>query len=130
MFLLGFVGDYILDLYFDPWSTITGYRPDFTLAEDEKSTWADHFLKGGASLGLLSFFKYFFSPTRLFFRWGGGGGRPARGGRERLADVSMIMVVLGVATFLYVSFMSSPASLLLTSCSLYGRAQERLADAI
>jgi hypothetical protein len=105
VFLLGFVGDLILDLYFDPWGTLSGARPDFSYYDDEPPTWAEHFLKGGASLGLLSFFKFFFSPTRLFFRWGGGGGggRPGRGGRERLADVSLILVVIGVATFLFVS---------------------------
>ena len=109
MFLLGFVGDYILDLYLDPWSTINpfGTRPDYSLYdEDEPPTWLEHFLKGLASLGLLSFFKLFFSPTRFFFRWGGGYGRTARTGRDRLADISWIMVVIGVATFLWVSVTS------------------------
>ncbi|KAF2093166.1 hypothetical protein NA57DRAFT_48886 [Rhizodiscina lignyota] len=104
MFILGFVGDYILDLYLDPWNTISpfGERPDYSLYDnDEPSTWIEHFLKGLASLGLLSFFKLFFSPTRFFFRWGGNYGRQGRTGRDRLADISWIMVVIGVVTFLW-----------------------------
>jgi hypothetical protein len=109
VFLLGFIGDLILDFYFDPWGTLSGYRPDFSMYDDGPSTWTDHFLKGGASLGLLSVVKFFFSPYRLFFRWGGGGGgRPGHGGRDRMADVSMVLVVIGVATFLYVSISIAP----------------------
>jgi len=105
VFLMGFVGDYIIDLYLDPWNSLNpfGSRTDYSLYDvDEPPTWLEHCLKGLASLGLLSFVKLFFSPTRFFFRWGGGnGGR--RTGRDRMAEISWIVVVVGVCTFLWVS---------------------------
>lgn len=106
MFLLGFVGDYILDLYLDPWNTLSpfGERPDYSLYDpDTPPTWTEHFLKGLASLGILSFARIFLSPGRFVFRWGGGlGGRTARNGRERLEDISWILILIGVGTFLWV----------------------------
>ncbi|KAI9665834.1 MAG: hypothetical protein M1821_003768 [Bathelium mastoideum] len=113
MFLLGFIADPIINLYLDPYSTIfygafssssdTGFiQPQY---QDEPSTWGEHFLKGLASLGLLSFLKMFItSPWRWFnFRASsfGGGGRAGTTGRDRLQNISWFVVVIGVATFMW-----------------------------
>jgi hypothetical protein len=64
IFILGFIADPIINLYLDPYDTITsipsGGFSEFHL-EDEEATWAEHFLKGMASLGLLGFVKAFFA---------------------------------------------------------------------
>jgi hypothetical protein len=58
MFVLGFVADPIINLYLDPVSTIaTAGGPKETLIFEEP-TWAEHFIKGLASLGLLGFAKF------------------------------------------------------------------------
>lgn len=118
VFVFGFIADPIINLYLDPLDTITttatgGKMPAITL-EDDDAGWAEHFLKGFASLGLLGFVKVFFamSPWHWWnLRQGGiigGGGRNRRagrqaGGRERLENISWTVVVIGVITFLYVS---------------------------
>ena len=114
MFLLGFVADPIINLYFDPWSTISSdplskinTKIEPVLSDDDTVSWAEHFLKGLASLGLLGFVKFLFalSPWQWWNLRSSGivsGGR-ANNGRDRLANLSWIMVVLGVATFLWVS---------------------------
>ena len=65
MFLLGFVADPIINLYLDPYDTITsgvGKRDEPLLPEDyELNSWSEHFIKGLASLGLLGFVKVFFA---------------------------------------------------------------------
>jgi hypothetical protein len=116
VFLLGFVAEPILKLYLDPVTTLTTNpwttfrEPLLVLEEDEDWTWYEHLLKGFASLGLLGFVKAAFvmSPWEWFnVRMAVGGGRRRGGtGRERLENISMTMIMMGVATFLYVS---SPA---------------------
>jgi hypothetical protein len=122
MFLLGFVADPIINLYLDPYTTVSSVpltklgvisrQP--IVVNNEPSTWFEHFLKGLASLGLLSFVKvlWMLGPTSW---WnlrgsgliGGGGGRaPGGSGRDRLASISWIVVVIGVGTFLWVRFHS------------------------
>ena len=116
MFLLGFVADPIINLYLDPYSTIfygafsAKSEPGIfhSQYEEEPSTWGEHFLKGLASLGLLSFLKMFLaSPWRWFnlraSSFGGGGGRGGTTGRDRLQNISWLVVVIGVATFMWVS---------------------------
>lgn len=115
VFLLGYVAEPILKLYLDPVATLTTNpwttfrEPLLVLEEDEEWTWFEHLLKGFASLGLLGFVKAAFvmSPWDWFnVRWAvGGGGRARRRGtgRERLEDISVTMIMIGVATFLYVS---------------------------
>lgn len=115
VFLLGFVAEPILKLYLDPVGTLTTNpwttfrEPLLVLEEDEEWTWFEHLLKGFASLGLLGFVKAAFvmSPWEWFnVRWAvGGGGRARRGqtGRERLENISVTMIMIGVATALYVS---------------------------
>lgn len=119
VFLLGFVADPIISLYIDPIGTITTNpltaSPEVAsfLDDEEDPTWIEHFLKGVASLGLLGFIKSFFamSPWQWFNLRNsgviGGGFRVRNGraatGRDRLESISWSLVIIGVATFLYVS---------------------------
>ncbi|OJD18328.1 hypothetical protein AJ78_01641 [Emergomyces pasteurianus Ep9510] len=116
MFLLGFVADPIINLYIDPFDTILSrlYDPDapekvFFPEEDvpATTTWTEHFFKGLASLGVLSFVKVIFALSP--WQWWnlrnsglvGGGRRPAATGRDRAASVSWIVLLIGVVTFLW-----------------------------
>ncbi|KAF1812580.1 hypothetical protein P152DRAFT_379187, partial [Eremomyces bilateralis CBS 781.70] len=104
VFLLGFIADPIINLYVDPLGTlsqISRTEPDWHEVE-EPFTWTDHFLKGMASLGLLGFLKVFLSSPWNWFNIRVGGGR-ARGttGRQRLANLSWIAVMVGIGTVLY-----------------------------
>ncbi|RDW82114.1 hypothetical protein BP6252_03226 [Coleophoma cylindrospora] len=111
VFVLGFVADPIINLYLDPYDTITSIPLGGTAAplyEDEDEGWIEHFLKGLASLGLLGFVKVFFAMSP--WHWlnirqtgiGRGGGRTRGGtGRERLENISWSLVIIGVVTFLY-----------------------------
>ena len=113
IFVFGFVADPIINLYLDPYDTITSIPaggPAPLHFEDDEASWAEHFLKGLASLGLLGFVKVFFAMSPWHW-WNlrnsgilGGGGR-GRGntGRERLENISWSLVLIGVVTFLYVS---------------------------
>jgi RING-variant domain len=112
VFVFGFVADPIINLYLDPLDTITslpsGGRPAIRF-EDEQGSWIEHFLKGLASLGLLGFVKVFFAmgPLQWFnIRLNGGfGGRRRRGGgRDRLEDISWTVVIIGIITFIAVSY--------------------------
>ena len=114
MFLLGFVADPIINLYLDPYNTISSVhlsklasKVELDPGEDE-STWTEHFLKGLASLGLLSFIKVLLamSPWQWWnLRSSGlmsGSGRVGGSGRDRLASVSWFVVLIGVGTFIWV----------------------------
>ena len=115
MFLLGFVADPIINLYLDPYSTLSSasrLRTKFDPILDDEPTWTEHFLKGFASLGLLSFIKVLLAMSP--WQWWnlrssgilGGGGRNTSG-RDRLASISWIVVVIGVGTFLWSVWISS-----------------------
>lgn len=112
MFLFGFVADPIINLYLDPYGTISsasrlGTKLESNLTE-EVTSWPEHFLKGLASLGLLSFVKFLFalSPWQWWnLRSSGimsGGGRTGATGRDRLQNISWVVVIIGVGTFLWV----------------------------
>ncbi|KFY30361.1 hypothetical protein V494_08180 [Pseudogymnoascus sp. VKM F-4513 (FW-928)] len=110
VFLLGFVAEPIIKLYLDPVATLTTNpwttlrEPLFVLEDDEELTWFAHILKGFASLGLLGFVSPF---EWINVRWAvGGAGRARRGrtGRDRLEDISLTMIMIGVATFLYATW--------------------------
>lgn len=127
IFVLGFIADPIINFALDPYGTLLPgfFVPGFSFQvftfgdpglyydtpaparprdrQREQSGWIEHFTKGAASLGLVSFLKFMFtSPLQFFFRGGAGGGRQT--GRDRLNTVTWIMIVIGVATFLYVSY--------------------------
>lgn len=110
VFIFGFVADPIINLYLDPYETITSIPSGGAqlLLEDEDSSWAEHFLKGLASLGLLGFVKVFFAMSPWHW-WNlrhsgilGGGRRRAGTGQDRLQDISWTVVIIGVVTFLAV----------------------------
>ena len=113
VFALGFVADPIINLYLDPLGTVTsGYSSDpyndQYYYDDEDAGWTEHFAKGFASLGLVGFVKVLFAmgPWNYFNMrqfMGSGTGRTGNTGRDRVANISWIVVVLGVVTFLYVS---------------------------
>ncbi|XXG97173.1 hypothetical protein Hte_003468 [Hypoxylon texense] len=114
IFVLGFIADPILNLWLDPVGTIAdtvttghiGLDDDIDLLPDEAG-WIEHFLKGLFSLGLLGFVKAFLvmSPWQW---WNlrtsgiiGGGGRRGGTGRERMESINLLLVLIGVFTFLY-----------------------------
>ncbi|EUC27890.1 hypothetical protein COCCADRAFT_110556 [Bipolaris zeicola 26-R-13] len=104
IFVLGFVADPIINLYLDPWSVLLPWSghsaSDYSYYyEDESSTWYEHFAKGFASMGVLGFLKVLLASPLSYFRIGGG----ARGrttGRDRYEQISWIIILVGVATFL------------------------------
>ncbi|KAI2642221.1 hypothetical protein GGS21DRAFT_501550 [Xylaria nigripes] len=114
VFLLGFVADPILGLWLDPVGTITDSVISGSKFEDDDFTelgdtdgWVEHLLKGVFSLGLLGFVKAFLamSPWQWWnLRTSGivsGGTRRAGTGRQRLENINLTLVLIGVVTFLY-----------------------------
>ncbi|MCJ1280827.1 hypothetical protein MMC26_000144 [Xylographa opegraphella] len=114
MFILGFVADPIINFYIDPYSTLSAgslsninTKIDLLLTDDDVPTWTEHFIKGLASLGLLSFVKVLFALSP--WQWWnlrnsgimGGGSRTGGNGRDRLASISWLVVLIGVGTFLW-----------------------------
>lgn len=115
LFIMGFVADPIINLYVDPYSFITtaplskfGERLEPIFTDDDVPTWAEHFVKGLASLGLLGFVKVIFalSPWQWWNLRSSGimnsGGRSGNTGRDRLASISWVVVLIGIGTFLWV----------------------------
>lgn len=107
IFVLGFVADPIINLYLDPLEAIAtrGGPTGSLIYEDEAPSWAEHFVKGLASLGLLGFAKFILtlSPLNWFNMRGTGvyvGGR-GNTGRERINQLSWIAIVVGIVTFLF-----------------------------
>lgn len=115
IFLLGFIADPIINLWADPLGTLLAtddwdyWEPDPFVDVpplEEKTSWLEHFVKGLASLGVLSFVKVLLaaSPWQwLNIRTSGlfGGGRST--GRSRVASISWVVVLIGVGSFLLVS---------------------------
>jgi hypothetical protein len=115
LFVMGFVADPIINLYVDPLSVVSsnplskvGTKLDPIFTDDDVPTWTEHFVKGLASLGLLGFVKVLFalSPWQWWHVRSSGimrtGGQTGNTGRDRLANISWIVVVVGVGTFLWV----------------------------
>ena len=120
LFIMGFVADPIINLYVDPYSVLSstpfskvGARLEPMLTDDDVTSWTEHFIKGLASLGLLGFVKVLFalSPWQWWnIRTSGimrGGGRSGNTGRDRLASISWVVVIIGIATFLWVCIVSA-----------------------
>ncbi|GAP83773.1 putative ring finger domain-containing protein [Rosellinia necatrix] len=114
IFMLGFVADPILGLWLDPVGTITDsvipgsrFTDEDILDLGETDGWFEHLLKGVFSLGLLGFAKVFFamSPWQWWnLRTSGivsGGARRAGTGRQRMENINLTLVLIGVMTFLY-----------------------------
>lgn len=68
--------------------------------DEDPVTWTEHFAKGLASMGVLGFLKALLASPLQFFRIGGGRGRNTA--RDRYEQVSWIIIVIGVGTFLLV----------------------------
>lgn len=102
VFVLGFFADPIINLYLDPWSFLSPWsRSDpYYYEDDERSSWSEHFAKGFASMGVLGFLKVLIASPLSYFRIGGGRGRNT--GRDRYEQVSWIIILIGVGTFLMV----------------------------
>jgi len=112
MFLLGFVADPILNLYTDPYETIVGHE-DFwqevnvNQSKDSLSNWAQHFLKGFVSMGVLSFLRTMVLNPFQWWNLRNSGlvtsrvsGRSATG-RDRAVNISWIVVAMGVLSAAY-----------------------------
>lgn len=100
VFVLGFVADPIISLYVDPWGFLSPFsRSDhYYFEDDEPCTWYEHFAKGFASMGVLGFLKALLASPISFFRLGGG--RTRNTGRDRYEQVSWMIILIGVGTFL------------------------------
>ncbi|CAI7607990.1 unnamed protein product [Penicillium bialowiezense] len=91
VFLLGFIADPIIDFYLGPVET-------YTIEED--ASWLEHFLKGLASLGLLSVIKAVFALSP--FPWNMRSLATGRNsGRNRAAQLNWLVILVGVGTFLW-----------------------------
>lgn len=105
IFLLGFVADPIINMYIDPVDTIAtrGGPTGSLIYEDEAATWAEHWVKGVASLGLLGFAKFMFTLSPFNVIRTGGMGRSAAGGtgRDRLQQIGWVALLVGICTFLF-----------------------------
>ena len=112
MFMLGFVADPIINLYVDPYETLATqrfWRPvDVAEMADatNESWWAQHFLKGFVSIGVMGFIKSVLLANPWHFwnlRHTGifGTGRTTTTGRDRAVNISWIAVVIGVGSALY-----------------------------
>jgi len=102
VFFLGFVADPIINLYLDPYSYLSPFssnEPEYYYEPEERSSWVEHFLKGFTSMGVLGFLKVLLANPFSYFRIGGGT-RGRTTGRDRYEQVSWIVILVGVATFL------------------------------
>jgi hypothetical protein len=81
-----------------PWASSS--RDYYYEVEEEPDSWAEHFAKGFAGMGVLGFLKVIVTSPLSYFRIGGGRGRTT--GRDRYEQVSWIIILIGVGTFLAV----------------------------
>jgi hypothetical protein len=102
VFFLGFVADPIINMYLDPWSFLMPWTSSdrYYYEDEESSGWLEHFLKGFTSMGVIGFLKILLASPFSYFRIGGGRGRNT--GRDRYEQISWIIIVVGVFTFLVV----------------------------
>jgi hypothetical protein len=87
-----------------PWNSWSRPSYGYYYEDDEPTTWYEHFAKGFASMGVLGFLKVLLASPFSYFRLGGGG--RGRTGRDRVEQVSWIIIIVGVGTFLAVSSLS------------------------
>lgn len=112
MFILGFIADPLINLYVDPYDTISG-KEDFWSevqiqnAGESVSGWSLHFLKGLVSMGLVGFLKTAVLNPFQWWNLRGTGWISARSsgtsatGRDRAANISWIAVVIGISSAFY-----------------------------
>lgn len=117
MFLLGFIADPILNLYVDPYETVIGHEDlwqevSVSDSKNDLSSWAQHFVKGLVSMGVLSFVR-----TMILnpFQWWNlrntgfvssrASGRAATG-RTRAVNISWIVVAMGILSASYLFYQS------------------------
>jgi hypothetical protein len=113
VFVFGYVADPIINLYIDPSSATSASRlwtPIKVSDTGDESSWLQHFYKGLASLGVLSFARVLLmaNPWHWYnLRNSGlthGTARPGVTGQDRVANISWIVLFIGVMTFLYTVF--------------------------
>jgi hypothetical protein len=111
IFIMGFVADPIINLYLDPYDSILGgaiAEPIIPDEDDLNLGWFAHLFKGVAGLGVLGFLKVMLlSPWQWWnLRQSGllnSGRRGGTAGRDRVQNLSWLVIMLGVGTFLWVS---------------------------
>jgi len=119
MFVMGFVADPVINIYLDPWGSLTWmlyggpgpFEPIEIIADEEEELlgWFEHFFKGAAGLGVVGFMKVILFNPFQYWRMrnlGIGGGQRANAagtGRDRAANISWVVIMLGIGTFLWVS---------------------------
>lgn len=115
MFIMGFIADPIINAYLDPWGYLGWfggydmfeYGEALRPSDEEPLTWSEHFFKGMAGLGVLGAFKMLFTSPLTYWRSiriGGGSNTGRRStGRDRANDLGWFVIIIGVATTLYVS---------------------------
>ncbi|KAI1626508.1 hypothetical protein EDD37DRAFT_608068 [Exophiala viscosa] len=120
MFFLGFIADPIINFYTEPYDTFLGREDvwrevDLNESKGRLSSWAQHFMKGLVSMGVLSFLRtMILNPFQWWnFRNTGMitsrvGGRTATG-RDRAVNVSWIVIVMGVLSASYFFYRSVQA---------------------
>ena len=130
IFVLGFIADPIINMYLDPWSSlgwITGFGDVFEpaealhIADEGPLNWAEHFLKGIAGLGVVGCLKVVLTSPLQFWRFrvsGGNGGRRSTG-RDRINDISWLVILVGVTTTLWVGETLTVALLGTDNCTGY-----------
>lgn len=113
VFIFGYIADPIINLYIDPLSATSASRlwtPIKVSDIGEERPWLQHFHKGLASLGVLSFARVLLmaNPWHWYnLRNSGlthGTARPGATGQDRVANISWIVLLVGVMTFLYTVF--------------------------
>jgi len=125
VFLLGFVGDTVIDLWLDPFGTIQetvmGDGVEVRYDDDEEGDWLDHFLKGFLSLGLLGFVKTLWTMNPIYYWMNRGRARQRGGGRDRIEGLNLAVVIVGVFTFLGVRYHPSSLTAAADVYSLCGK---------
>ncbi|KAF2143255.1 uncharacterized protein K452DRAFT_357610 [Aplosporella prunicola CBS 121167] len=106
-FVLGFIADPIINFYLNPYGSFLPLddADDYVApVEGLPEGWSFHFVKGFATLGLMSFLRLFpTNPLRFFALRSRGGAtvRVGNTGRDRLGNVTWLVILIGIATFLY-----------------------------
>lgn len=119
VFVLGFFADPIINMYMDPWSFLSPFsRSSYHYYDDDDPVgWFEHFAKGFASMGVIGFLKMILASPIAYFRFGGGG-RGRATARDRYEQVSWIVILIGVFTFMAVRTHSKDLILFLIAYNL------------